>query len=95
MVLWSAFHLPAATTSVNVDRSRGDRVLGLTTGAGAIKAVERPRVSRPGAPPRGHKPDERCRRAPRANAAHAAFLRRTENRGRLQFRYCPPSRGSI
>jgi hypothetical protein len=53
MVLWSAFRLPAATTSVNVDRSRGDRVLGLTTGAGAIKAVERPRVSRPGAPPRG------------------------------------------
>jgi hypothetical protein len=43
MVLWSAFRFPAAITSVSVDRSRGDHVLGLTAGAGAIKAVERPR----------------------------------------------------
>ena len=42
MVLWSAFRFPAATTPVNVERSRADHVLGLTTGAGAIKAVERP-----------------------------------------------------
>jgi hypothetical protein len=43
-----------------------------------------------------HKPNERRRRAAACEYHPRRFLlRRTENRGWPQFRYCPPSRGSI
>jgi hypothetical protein len=64
-----------------------------SAGAAAIKAAERPQRR----PARGRALGGRHGPRPPASACarHPSRFRRTENRGRAQFRYCPPSRGSI
>src|SRR5262249_37188290 len=68
-----------------------------SAGAEAIKAVERPQrlPARRRALAERPKPTSAAAQPACAATIHAVFLRRTENRGRSQFRYCPPSRGSI